>query len=372
MTPKPIRPVSRDEIVAALTLARARGVGPAHFSALVEHFGSAQAVVSNNAAQLHDEGVPPKLAKAICSVPYGAARRDLDWCDKHDSQVIVRGFDGYPTRLIHIPDPPPILFVRGDYAACEPLLVAIVGARRPTPAGVEIARRLGESFAHAGLAVVSGLALGIDAAAHRGALEGGGLTVAVGGCGLGQVYPRGHSSLSREVAAHGALMTEFPPDTAPHPAHFPRRNRIVSGISAGVVVVEATRKSGSLITARLAGDQGRSVFAVPGSPMNRLSDGTNWLLRQGASLVRTADDVIRELAPQLRSTVQAQPAPDVSAGLGGVELTVYRALMAAPADVDSVVANTGCSVAAIRATLVKLELTGKVRAMSDGCWGVVA
>ena len=200
-----------------------------------------------------------------------------------------------PPRLLAIPDHPAVLFLRGDSGVLAAPQVAIVGSRRATPAGARIARRLAGELAAHGLVVTSGLAQGVDAEAHRGALEAGGRTVAVLGSSLDRVYPAAHRSLAERIAGQGALVSEFPFGTPPVPWNFPWRNRIISGLSLGVVVVEAAARSGSLVTARLAGDQGREVFAVPGSILNPLSSGCHRLLRDGAKLVERVEDVLEEL-----------------------------------------------------------------------------
>ena len=272
----------------------------------------------------------------------------------------------YPPRLLLIPDPPPLLYVAGSLHASDELAIAVVGARRGTAAGRLVTEQLASDLAGSGFTIVSGLARGVDAAAHRGALAAGGRTVAVLGCGLGQTYPPEHQRLRDEIEEHGAVVSELSFDAPPHSGHFPRRNRIISGLSFGVIVTEAAIDSGSLITARLAADQGREVFAVPGFVNEETSRGTHALIKEGATLVEQAQDVIEVIAPQLepaiRSRVSAARRPHVPVeNFGNHERLVYDALSYEPLTVDHLLERTRLPVPSVMASLLSLELQRRVR-----------
>jgi DNA processing protein len=290
------------------------------------------------------------------------------------STLLQLGAPGYPPQLAAIADPPPWLHLRGDPAALAAPAVAIVGSRRPTPAGRATAFEFARQLAACGLVVTSGLAAGIDAAAHRGALAAGGVTVAVCGTGLDVTYPEAHAALAGEIAAHGALLSEFPPGTLPLPHHFPRRNRIISGLSLGVLVVEAQHRSGSLITARLAAEQGREVFALPGSIHNPLARGCHRLIRDGARLVETVEEVVAGLQADLFDALPGPlPQPPgrqaISAGpLDRESKILLNACGFEPVDVDTLVARTGFTAASVASMLVTLELRGEVEPSAGGTY----
>jgi DNA processing protein len=273
----------------------------------------------------------------------------------------------YPTRLKLIPDPPPLLYVSGSLESRDRHAVAIVGSRHATVAGRLVTERLSRDLAASGFTIVSGLARGVDAAAHRGALEAGGRTVAVLGCGLDRTYPSEHQALRKQIEANGAVVAELPLGAYPHGYHFPRRNRIISGMSLGVVVTEAALQSGSLITARLAAEQGREVFAVPGTVTAENSRGPNGLIKQGAKLVEHVADVIDELLPQIdapfRERLQSRPPTQAGAKpeLGKGEAVIHALLTADPLHIDDLIARTGLPAADVAGLLLALELKGAVR-----------
>ena len=269
-------------------------------------------------------------------------------------RFVAAGVGGFPAALADLTDPPLGLFVRGDLPAAK--AAALVGSRRAGAYGLEVAEYLGRELARAGVTVVSGMARGVDAAAHRGALAAGGPTVAVWGAGPGRVYPAEHAALAEEIAAHGCLLSEYPPGTPPEAHHFPERNRIIAGLADVVVVVEADERSGALITARLALEEGRDVMAVPGSVFSRLSAGPNGLLRAGAAPVLSADDVLAALQ------IAPQPAVDE-----GGESALLAALPHGEAvSVDRLAASTGRAVAQVLQELLQLELAGRVAREADG------
>lgn len=307
-----------------------------------------------------------------------SARAELARVAAAGADVTVPGDGRFPPLLEETVDPPPALFLRGDLRPDDRLAIAVVGARRATPWGITFACRLAFDLARAGFTVVSGLARGIDAAAHRGALEADGRTVALLGSGLDRVYPDEHRRLAERIAARGAVMTELPFGTAPLARHFPERNRLIAGMSWATVVVEAARDSGSLITAGLALEAGRIVFAVPGPPGEPNAEGTNGLLRAGAHCCRDADDVIEDLAPQLVGAAAAVAAARIAAAgetaagesevvaaaepLTPIERRILSALSPARgADVDRLGAATGIAPGPLLSALLELELRGLVR-----------
>ncbi len=269
----------------------------------------------------------------------------------------------YPALLAAIHDPPPILWIRGCQARLSSVMVAIVGSRSASPYGLEVAFRLAAELAGRGVTIVSGLARGIDSAAHRGALEGGGGTVAVFGCGVDVIYPREHARLAAQICEGGTLLTEFPPGTPPRAGHFPQRNRIISGLSRAVVIVEAAQKSGSLITARMALDQGRDVLAVPGNILSGRNSGAHALLRDGARLVESAEDVLDEI----RMGAAVPGAPGSSPWLPASEDPILHGMIPGePYDLDQLAALSGMNRVALLPRLLELEIGGAVQRADGG------
>jgi DNA processing protein len=348
------------------------GVGARARRALLARFGSPAAALAAPAEELAAiPGIGRRLARALPG-PADAAAADelLALCRKRDVRIVLEGEDGYPPLLGRIPDPPGLLFVRGAIEPCDSLAIAIVGSRHATAYGRRVAWQLAGGLARAGYTIVSGLARGIDAAAHRGALDAGGRTLAVLGSGVLHVYPPEHADLAVEVTARGAVIGEAPPLAAPARGCFPQRNRIVSGLALGVVVVEAAEHSGALITARLAGEQGREVFAVPGPIDARLSRGCHALIRDGARLVQGVDDVLEELGPLCAAATAAdgrEVRAPVELQLGDVERQVLAACDAETdaasrtASIDDVVAAAGLATSQVLATLGVLEMRRVLR-----------
>lgn len=273
------------------------GIGSTAWRLLLDRLGGVEGIGQADAGLLRAAGLSPAKAAAVIAIRDDAPKADeeLALAARHGTRIVTWADDGYPPQLRTIPDPPLALYVRGELCAGDRAAVAVVGARRASLYGLQCAARFGEELAARGITVVSGLALGIDGAAHEGALRAGGRTVAVLGGGLARLYPPQHAALAEQVAAHGAVISEYPMTMPSLPEQFPRRNRIISGLSLGVVVVEAASRSGSLITADCALEQGREVFAVPGPVMSETSRGTHRLVRQGAALVTCAEDVLDEL-----------------------------------------------------------------------------
>ncbi|MEX1994077.1 MAG: DNA-processing protein DprA [Steroidobacteraceae bacterium] len=298
--------------------------------------------------------------------------RDLRWLDAPGRSLLTDDDPRYPPQLAAVPGHPPALFVEGEPAVLLLPQLAIVGSRNATAAGRETAFEFAARLAGAGLAITSGLAAGIDAAAHRGALAGGGITIAVCGTGLDRVYPDTHRSLAAEIAERGALVSEFPTCTAPHAHNFPRRNRLMLGLARGVLVIEAAARSGSLITARLAGEQGRDVMAVPGSIHNALARGCHRLIKDGAALVETVDDVLATLglpllAMHAKSGAEPHDVVEIPGGRldSGAEM-LLNALGFGPTDLDRLIERTGLAAPAVISKLQVLELEGRVESLAGG------
>ena len=316
-----------------------------------------------------DLGWPASTQKALSNPQITMVDDDLAAIDKHGLKLIAPDSPLYPPLLMTIDQAPTVLFVRGDPAVLAAPQLAVIGSRHPTALGERTARDFAFHFASLGLVVTSGLALGIDAAGHRAALLAGGKTVAVCACGLDRIYPERHADLADDIATAGALVSEFPPGTPPLASHFPRRNRLISGLSVGVLVVEAAARSGSLVTARYAAEQGREVFAIPGSIHSPLSRGCHQLLRQGATLVECADDVLSELKNiQLNqfdrhALAPSGPPRETTPRLDNPSEILLDALGFEPTSLDALIASTGLSSTSVASLLLTLELQG--RAASD-------
>lgn len=355
-----------------LALLRVPGLGPAGVRQLLKRFGDPCSAISAPARERVGLGLSEEALLYLRAPDWSAIQTDLQWLQGPDQHLVTLGDPHYPARLKEIPDPPSVLFVRGEIAALERPQLAIVGSRNPTPIGSETALQFAESLAAMGVTITSGLALGIDTAGHRGALAADGFSNAVIGCGPDLVYPASNRSLASELSRRGAVITEYPTGTAPLAQNFPRRNRIISGLSLGVLVVEAAERSGSLITARLGMEQGREVFAIPGSIHNPMARGCHALLRQGAKLVETAQDILEEIGPQLslgdRTTPASRPADDENPEPLLDE--DYRDLLAMvgfePTSVDRLVARSGLTAGVVSSMLLQLELRGYVSSISGG------
>jgi DNA processing protein len=357
---------SDDEaFLAQVRLACVPGIGSRLRQLLLERFGSPQRVFAASPAEIAGVAkIGPKLAALIPTLATNpVAEEVIELCRRRDVQILPEGAAGYPGLLSRIDDPPGLLFVRGRLEPCDSLAVAIVGARHASAYGRRVAHQLAGGLARAGYTVVSGLARGIDAAAHRGALEAGGRTIAVLGSGVLSIYPPEHAELALEVIAQGAVVSELPPLTEPQTGTFPSRNRIVSGLTLGTVVVEAADRSGALITARLAGEQGREVFAVPGPIDSRMSRGCHALIRDGATLVQGIDDILGELGPLFETAVTADgrevKAP-AELRLDELERQVLAAVDtlaggAGGVDIDELVAETGLAASRVLAAIGVLE-----------------
>lgn len=362
--------LERNDLKSALQLALVNGVGPKLFGDLIAHFGSPAAVLAAGPASLQEvQGVGYKLAREIISAETRTAEVDqlLALCDQHQIQLLQRQQAEYPKQLLEIYDPPNVLYTQGNLLPTDQLAIAIVGARHATNYGLSQAEKLARGLALAGFTIVSGLARGVDAAAHRGALTAGGRTIAVLGGGLLQLYPPEHAGLAEEIKAQGVLVSEAHPLQEPKGGTFPARNRIISGLSLGVIVVEAAFKSGALITARLAMEQNREVFAVPGRVDSRLSHGCHRLIRDGAKLVETVDDVLEELGPlaqPIRKDDQQIVRHPAELKLNDQESRVLQAIESQPTEIDLVVTKSGLPIARVLSTISVLEIRRLIRRIS--------
>jgi len=347
---------SAEPIENIVRLAMTRGIGARLYRKLVSRFGSAGAVARAGIRDLTAvDGVGEALAQAIAAGSDAEAAEQVELADRIGAEIIPVDSPDYPENLRNIYDPPLVLYVWGDLRAAEQA-IAVVGARRPTYYGKQQAEKLAGGLAMAGWTIVAGLARGIDASAHEGALAAGGRTVAVLGSGLLKVYPPENRRLAEQIAESGAVVSEFPMTAKPDPWNFPRRNRVISGLSRGVVVVEAAAGSGSLITASWATEQNRTVFAVPGRVDNPLSEGCHRLIRDGAVLARSAADVLDELGSPLTHPPQEEQAPVIPADLSETETRLMELLEREPKHIDDLIAESGLPAAVVSGTMVMLEI----------------
>lgn len=346
-----------------LRLLKSENVGPATFRQLINRFGSAAAALQA-LPELSRRG---GLKRPITLYPAEAAARDLESTGNIGARLVAIGEQEYPELLRHIEAAPPLLCLKGDASVLALPCIGIVGARNASAAGRRFARELSQGLGEAGLCIVSGLARGIDTAAHEAALPRP--TAAVLAGGLDVIYPPENAALHAAIAEQGLLVSEMTPGTVPKAEHFPRRNRIISGVSLGVVVVEAELRSGSLITARLAGEQGRDVFAVPGSPLDARAAGPNKLIREGATLITSAADVLEALGPALSGKLPMLPEPFMAPATGftgddalpeNLRGRILSLLGPSPASVDDLIRESGASAAAVSTVLLELELAGRL------------
>lgn len=349
------------DVHAWLHLAHTPGVGRITAATLLHAFGSPAAIFSADTTQLA-EFVTPAQARALCAPASSDTQRLADatcaWLAQDGNQLVSLLDPAYPPLLAEIPDAPLLLYIRGRSALLHGAALAIVGSRNASVQGQANARAFAQALSEAGLTIVSGLALGIDTAAHEGALHGCASTAAIIGTGIDRIYPARNAALARRIAQDGCMVSEYPLGTPPRPEHFPQRNRIISGLAAGVLVIEAAAGSGSLITARMASEQGRDVFALPGSIHAALSKGCHQLIREGAQLVECVDDVLQALsmAPLVRAM---QPAPVPSSGLLAI-------LGAEAMHVDTILAHGGMTASALAAELLQMEMAGTIARLPGG------
>ena len=354
-------PVSPAELEARLRLHRLPEIGPKRFTKLLEAFGSASKAISAPASAWRSLGLPMACAEARrCPDVRDGASHALRWLERPDQHLLMWDHPDYPALLAQIPDPPPLLFVAGDPRILEKPQLAMVGSRRASRPGMDTAAAFSRSLAGAGFVITSGLALGIDAAAHQAAVDVGGQTVGVLGTGLENFYPQRNRRLADAMIASGsAVLSEFPLDVGPMPSNFPRRNRIISGLSLGVLVVEASVASGSLITARLAAEQGREVYAIPGSIHHPGARGCHQLIRDGAVLVETIEHILEALRGW-------QHLP-VSTAAANPQNPLLRLLHAAPHTSEGLADSIGWALPKVLAALTELEMDGSA-VCENGRW----
>ena len=390
-----------NETVSLIHLNMIQGVGLKTVQVLRDVFGSAERALQATSEELSKiEQLSPTLRDLLSRKPVQyPIERELEWIHEYGCQIVTLYDDAYPSRLKEIDTPPLVLYIRGELTSDDALSISLVGSRDAKDYGRKVGYRLSFQLAQRGLTVVSGLARGIDTSAHRGALEAGGRTIAVMGSGLSFIYPATNSDLAEKITASGALISEFPMGVKPKPRNFPRRNRIISGLTLGTVVVEASNRSGALITARLAGEQGREVFAVPGEIFSELSTGTHKLINNGAKLINTVDDLLNELPPYVLNQIQSEsltasvpdtetesaqepsvekpntkseavqpprevpqpaqstPPPDLTPD----EKTVFDAIETPSSHIDTIVRTTQLPIGQVSSVLLMLELKGIVQ-----------
>jgi len=348
------------DLAAWIELSLVPGLGGQRFRSLLSTFGLPTNVVNATRSQLC-RVVPDALAAGILERSRGSeVEKALQWAAQPEHRVLTLADTEYPKQLLEIADPPALLYVAGNARLLSSPALAVVGSRNATPQGLKNAQSFARTFSEAGLVIVSGLAIGVDSAAHSGGLEGRGSTIAVLGTGIDIVYPRRNEPLAQEILLRGALVSEFPLGTPPNAGNFPRRNRLISGLARGCLVVEATLDSGSLITARLAAEQGREVLAIPGSIHSPLSRGCHSLIKQGAKLVETAQDVLEELGV---AGVPETRLPELSASHDLLDKMGFD-----PCDIDGLIARSGLTVEIVSAILLQLELEGKVAGLPGGLY----
>jgi DNA processing protein len=362
---------SDDDILDRLRLNLTTGIGPRLQSLLLERFGSAAGVFrSSYDEKLTVPGLGKKLAQALSNSSLDSAREERDLCRQHSIQLSVSGSAGYPAGLAEIPDPPPILYCRGHLEPGDNIAVAIVGSRHCTAYGMQQAERFARVLAGAGVTIVSGLARGIDAAAHRGALEARGRTIAVSATGLLQVYPPEHADLAERIAGQGAVVSESPLRRgATTRGIFPQRNRIISGLSLGVLIIEASRKSGALHTARHATEQGREVFALPGRVDSTASQGCLDLLKDGAILARHPDDILDGLGPLIAPVATSDDKivhTPRELKLNDQERELLNLITIDPQHLDEILVKTSIEASRALATLTILEMKRLIRRLPGG------
>lgn len=352
--------LSAGELAHWIRLVETPGVGNQTGRKLLAAFGLPQAIFEADFQALAQH-VGPRIADALLTPATGAMRaqidKTLDWAGNPVNHVLILGDPRYPRALLDIADPPLMLYAKGRVDLLNAPAVAVVGSRNATAQGIINAEKFSEALSQAGLSIISGLALGIDTAAHRGGLRGSGSTVAVIGTGADIVYPARNRDLAHRIAETGCILSEYMLGTAAVAANFPRRNRIISGLAQGVLVVEAAARSGSLITARMAGDQGREVFAIPGSIHSPLSKGCHLLIRQGAKLVESAQDILEELT-HFRQPAEQTPMAPATAAMP--ECAVLSTLGFDPVHLDMLAERCNINIAELQSTLLIYELDGIV------------
>jgi DNA processing protein len=363
-----------DDVGYWLTLAASRISGELGI-ALIETFGSVAAVVDAGPSGWARRGIDVERSTSLSRALQASVDQTLAWLEKEDCRLVTVASDDYPGLLREIAGAPLLLYVHGNIEALHLPSLAVVGSRNPTRAGLQNAYDFARHLGGAGVCIVSGLAQGIDTAAHRGALDAEAKTIAVLGHGIDRVYPAANRDLAHRIVEQGAMVSEYPLGSAPRKEHFPARNRLISGCSMGTLVVEAARRSGSLITARLASEQGREVFAIPGSIHNALSRGCHQLIRSGAKLVESADDIVSELAPiashLMQNEMQCDKTPIMSNDRDDQYKLLKEILGHDPATADEIADKSGLTIEQVSSMLLILELEGEIEALNGGQYSLL-
>jgi len=342
------------------------GVTPRTFSRWLEQFTDIQSLFHASEDEMQAKGISSQHRQSFQQINWKQVEEDLLWTQSFNHHIISLEDEAYPKLLKEISDPPLVLFVRGNKEALSTMQIAMVGSRRATPAGLKQAQYFASSLAEYGLTITSGLALGIDGASHRGALAAKGVTIGVCGTGLQHIYPRSHGKLAEDMLQQGgAILSEFPLNIPPRAENFPRRNRVIGGMSVGVLVVEAALKSGSLITARYALEQGREVFAIPGAIHNPLAHGCHYLIRQGAKLVETTEDVLEELNVALQKTKKQHNMNELTA-LSACQQQILEQIEYEITPMDVILLRSGLTAGKVSSILLILELNGYIQSVPGG------
>ena len=360
-----------EDIFYWLALSLTPGVGSIFIKRLLDRFQTPEAVFRAPMKELLEiEGLGEKVAREIQRGPLEkVVEKELVLLKEAGGKMITLRDEDYPMRLKDIYDPPALLYVRGELRREDELAIAIVGSRKTSPYGRWFTEKIGQDLARHGVTVVSGMARGIDSVAHMGALQGGGRTIAVLGCGVDVIYPSENRNLFHQIIEHGAVLSEFPMGSPPEGGHFPRRNRIISGLSIGVVIVQASAESGSLITAGYALEQGREVFAVPGNVGAEGSRGTNQLIKEGAKLVESTEDILEEILPQWKREKEILPKAETPVpDLSEEEMLLYRLLGESPLHIDAIIRESQLDPGRVSSLLLNLELKGLISQWPGKCF----
>jgi DNA processing protein len=350
---------------ALILLNKISGLGSIKFRKLLEYFGSARKILSSSRDKLRKMGgISEKIADSISKVSDVDLKEEMSLVKKYNVNLLSIQDKDYPENLKNIPDPPPVIYVKGKILPQDKVAIAIVGSRRASIYGLSTAERFAERLASLGICIISGMARGIDSAAHRGALKARARTIAVLGSGLANVYPPENRELFDEICKTGAVISEFPMKARPLSYNFPRRNRIISGLSIGVIIVEASYNSGALITADNALEQAREVFAIPGKVDSITSYGTNRLIQQGAKLISNIEDVIEELKPYFRQQIKEIPEHSkqmLNSKLSDNEVKLYKILSFEPKHIDEIISESGFCVDSVSILLAQMEIRHLVK-----------
>lgn len=357
-------PKERSDLKYWLALLRTPSVGTKTFIKLINKFSDLSEIFLLTNKRWITKFISEEAANYLANPDWASVEKDLTWATKPHHHLVTFEHEHYPKYLKEISDPPLVLYVNGFLDSLNTAQIAIVGSRNPSFSGRENAFQFANQLAKHGFTITSGLARGIDSASHQGALQAESPTIAVLGSGIDYIYPKENTALAEKITQQGAIISEFPPGTPPLPKHFPQRNRIISGLSQGVLIVEAAMQSGSLVTARLANEQGREVFAIPGSIHNTLSKGCHHLIREGAKLAETAHDILEELGLLLHHSVEKQP--EIITFSNIKQEKVWNSLDTEPISIDTLVMRSGLTVSEVSSIVLDFETTGLIAYTQTG------